>query len=427
MRLSNFAYLVAGNLTERKGRSFTAVLVLAFSTAVVLAVASLSLGFLKGVVQKAAELFPPTVLTVKPKMMNVAMLSFNAGFIDQEVVGKIRDIPGVASASPQLSMKMPLRMEVEIAGNMAATDGVVVGVEPESVRDDIHPDFTFQYDEGSSLPIPVIVPRFLLDMYNLAYSDSVGLPKLNEDYMIGKDFKLHVGETLFMGGNARKRAIIPCEVVGLSGNPNLVAGVYIPLRHAEELNEWYTDKKETPYSAVNVTVQDLTQLDQVTSTILEMNLTVEGNQETYETIRFTTRAATWIIGGFAAVIVLISLISIINMFTLMMVQRAGETSLMQAVGASRRTVVRLYLVEAMAIGLAGSLLGVLVMKPLLLTAERYLHRALPMISYLPDQLFGGGWWLVLFAVAVVPIVCALAVLPVIVRFVSSRTNLSAAA
>jgi ABC-type lipoprotein release transport system permease subunit len=418
MRAGNFAHIVWGNLTERKGRSLSAVLVIAFTVGVVLAVASLCNGFLRGVVQKAAEIFPPSVLMVKPKTLNVAMLSFNAAYIDKQVIDKIRTMPGVESARAQLSMKMPLSMEVEIYGQHAETDGVVVGVEPETVLDDVEPRYSFQYDADSTQPVPAVMPRFLLDMNNLAYADSVGLPKINENFILGHDFVLHIGTTIFMGAGGNNKATdVHCKVVGLSSNPSLVAGIYIPLKHAEELNKWFTGKETETYTALQVSVKDLDKLDEVTSSIAAMNLQVEGNKQTFETIRFTTRAAGIVIALFATVIVIIAIVSIVNMFSLILVQRSGEAALMQAVGGTRRLISGLYGAETLVLGFAGGLLGVLITLPLLRFLDRRVLGALPNYAFLPPRLFAASGWLALLCIVGATLVSLLAVLPTVTRTV----------
>lgn len=427
MRFRNFAHMVTGNLFERKGRTLGAVVVIAFTVGVVLSVASLGAGFLRGIMQKAAEAFPPSVLLVKPQTMNIAMLAFNTGAIDRDVIKQIEAIPGVADVAPQLSMKMPLQMEVEIAGQHAMTDGVVVGVEPSTVADDVDPRFRFVYDADSTQPVPSIVPRFLIDMYNLAYSESMGLPKINENFLLGKMYTLHVGETVFMGGgNASKKTSIQCRIVGLSSKANLVAGVYIPLGHAEELNQWYTGQETHQYTALHVTVKDLERLDEVTSGIREMNLAVEENRETFETIRFATRAAGTVISLFALVVVTIAAVCILNLFTLIMFQRTGEASLMRAVGATRRSILTIYLAEVGIIGLTGGLLGLLLTAPLLRAIDRKALASLPELPFVPDHLFDPSPVLMALCLVGAVSLSLLAVLPPLLATVRGQNPAQAA-
>ena len=61
--------------------------------------------------------------------------------------------------------------------------------------------------------------------------------------------------------------------------------------------------------------------------------------------------------GFAGVALLVGIFLILNTFSIIVAQRTRELALMRAIGASRRQVIRSVLVEAVAIGLVASVLG----------------------------------------------------------------------
>ncbi|WP_129841714.1 ABC transporter permease [Streptomyces sp. RFCAC02] len=62
--------------------------------------------------------------------------------------------------------------------------------------------------------------------------------------------------------------------------------------------------------------------------------------------------------GFAALAVLVGIFLIVNTFSMLVAQRTRELGLLRAVGASRRQVNRSVLVEALLLGVAGSVVGV---------------------------------------------------------------------
>src|SRR5690606_20456293 len=128
--------------------------VIAFAVAVALAVTATSSGLLRGLQEKAADLFPPTVIMAKPKTLNIAMVAFNARSINDDTVEQIKQFPGVSKVEPQLSLRIPLRMEIEIAGQYAVTDAVVIGVEPDTMTDQVQTLIPFQYNEQTSQPAP---------------------------------------------------------------------------------------------------------------------------------------------------------------------------------------------------------------------------------------------------------------------------------
>lgn len=358
MRISNFIYIVISNLTERKWRTLFAVLVIAFAVAVALSVTAISRGLLASVQQKATEMFPPAVITIKPKTVAISILEFNSASINDDTIDKISKFKEVSQIQPQLSLKIPLRMEVEIAGQYAVTDAVVVGVDPQSMTESLRPGYTFQYNDVTSQPIPCVVPRMLLDMYNLAYADSVGFPKINEDFLVGKHFTMVLGQTYLAGGGAgTKQDKLLCRVAGLSTDASLVPGVYVPMEYARRLNEWYHGHNNQAYTALQVTLRDPNSMESVTKQLSDMGLMVEGKQWAYESVIFATRLGSALLYTFALVILLISSFSILNLFSLIMAHRIDEMRLLNAVGATKSTLRSLYFFEALAIALAGVVVG----------------------------------------------------------------------
>lgn len=357
MRFTNFSYIVTGNLVEKKWRTFFAVFVIAFAVVVALAVTSISTGLLRGLQQRAADLFPPTVIMVKPKTVSLAMLAFNTAVIDQAAVDKIKDMPGVSKVEPQLSLRVPLRMEVEIAGQYAVTDAVVIGVDPDTLKANVRKGTTFAYDAATSQPIPCVVPRLLLDMYNLAYADSIGFPKINEDFLIGKHFTMVLGQTYLAGGTGGKETKLLCQVVGLVSDASLVPGVYVPMEYAREINRWYSGNNDQPYTALRILIDSPSRVDDVTAKLSGMGFMAEGNRWAYDSISAAIWISSLLLYGFAVIILIVTTFSILNLFSLIMAHRTGEMRLMMAVGATRRLLRWLYFAEALGIALAGTVIG----------------------------------------------------------------------
>lgn len=423
MRLSNYAYIVSGNLLERKGRTLLAILMVAFAIFILCLVVGLSRGFLGGVIAQAEKVFPPTLLTAKPKTVSLAMLSFNAGMLDQTALDYVRTVKGVEKAEPQLSLKVPLRMEIEIANQTGVTDAVVIGVEEDSMTEFIAPGKSFSYDESTSMPMPCILPRFLLEMYNLAYADSIGLPKISETYIIGMKFNLIIGETYLMGAPTGKSVSIPCQVVGLGSDSSLVAGVYIPLDHAKRINELYSNKKLVEYSAMRITVKDTDHLPAVMEELKKMNLMVEGNKDTYDNIKSSVRMAGSVILGLGAAVALISAVSLFNVFSVIFLERRGEIALARAIGGTRRAVLSMFSTEALVIGLLGAGLA---LTGYFLSADKINTAFLtyfPPIDFLPEKV------LTLATIDVISLMVFACGLPVAAALLSYRSgkNLAAAA
>lgn len=392
MRLANFLYIVAGNLLEKKWRTLLTVFVIAFSVLVTLGVTAISTGLMTGLKQRAADMFPPTVIMVKPKTVALAMLSFNTASINDGTVKQISELRGVSKVEPQLSLRVPLRMEVEIAGQYAVTDAVVIGVDPDTLQGSVKTGFNFAYDEATSQPIPCIVPRLLLDMYNLAYADSIGLPKINEQFLLGKRFTMVLGGTYLAGGSGAQETKLLCQVVGIVSDPSLVPGVYMPMEYARRINSDYSGSSAQPYTALRVVVDQPDQVKAIMDELSGMGLLVEGNQWAYESITSGIRISTILLYLFAGIIILISAVAILNLFSLVMAHRTGEIRLLMAVGATRSYLRWIYFSEALAMALTGAILGGLAALLLFNWAENLILGRLEAselgdLSIVPEQIF----------------------------------------
>lgn len=393
MRLANFSYIVAGNLGEKKLRTALAISVIAFAMVVALGVTALSTGLLRGLQQRVSSLFPPTVIMVKPKTVALAMLAFNSAVIDDKAVEKIRALPGVERVEPQLSLRVPLRMEVEIAGQYAVTDAVVIGVEPSTLVGDLRTGTSFEYDETTSQPIPCVVPRLLLDMYNLAYADSIGLPKINEDFLINKKFTMVLGGTYLAGSKGDKETKLLCKVVGMVSDPSLVPGVYMPVEYVQRINQDFSGEDEAvPYTALRVIIDRPDQVSAISKQLADMGLNVEGKQWAYESISSAIQLSSLLLYAFAVVILLVTAFAILNLFSLMMSSRLGEIRLLRAVGATQADLRWIYFSEALVIAVAGVIVGGLVAGGLLSWIEHMIRARLKAMdladfSLIPERVF----------------------------------------
>lgn len=392
MRRSNFFYIVIGHLTERKWQTVFAVMVIALAVIVALTVTAVTNGMLRGLQKQAGEMFPPTTVMVKPKTVGLAMLAFNTSVIDDTVVKAVESLSGVTEVQPQLSVRVPLRMEVEVGGQYAVTDAVVVGVDPAAFEGKLRLIAPFQYDDQTSQPIPCIVPRMLLDIYNLAYSDSMGLPKLNEDFLLGKRFTMVLGETYLVGGPGGKSDKLLCRVTGIVADPSLVPGVYVPMEYARRLNYWYSGNNEQPYTAMQVLIDRADRVEEVVAELSALGLSVEGNQMAYDSITFATRAGTWLLYIFVLVTLLMAAFGILNLFALIMSQRVGEMQLLTVVGATRGALRRLYFAEALMMAVVGIVIGGVFTVVILRMAESRIHAWLTSLnlenlSVVPERFF----------------------------------------
>ena len=92
----------------------------------------------------------------------------------------------------------------------------------------------------------------------------------------------------------------------------------------------------------------------------EADFTVTSQEALLETANSTNRTLTVLLGGVAAISLLVGGIGVMNIMLVSVTERIREIGLRKALGATPKVIRRQFLVEASLLGLAGGLLGVLI-------------------------------------------------------------------
>ena len=168
---------------------------------------------------------------------------------------------------------------------------------------------------------------------------------------------------------------IPFEVVGLldekgssSGWDNPDEQILIPIQTAQ-----YRIFGSDRVSSINVQVSHP---DSMTIAMIEIervlrrehgiapgrdnDFSIRDRSEFLETFEETTRTFTFLLGGIAAVSLLVGGIGIMNIMLVSVTERTREIGVRKALGATRRNIMLQFLVEALVLCLLGGLIGVAV-------------------------------------------------------------------
>lgn len=375
-------------------------------------------GVARGLRPALEKLFPERKLIVRPPALNVALLKLQTLNINDESLAAIRAIPGVARVDPQMPIGFPIHAEGTLGPTQEeiVTEIVVHGAPRDLVADGIPDDESFEWKMGEARPCPVVVSSYFLDLYNLGISESTGLPKLNESAMIGRKFNLVLGESVIvMGAGSGKRKTVGCAVVGFTRDPNL-AGIAIPLGAVRAFNEWYSGADfVAKYNVVQIEVASTGDLEPVASAIRAMGYTASMPGKAFEQWRWAMRGGAALALLLALGVLFIALGNVVNTFALTLIERREEIGLLQALGASRRLVRRLYLAEIAWVGLTAAAGGAAAATVAALIVTQFLSRLTSGLATLRDLSVVPGW-MVLAGVIVGVIGLSLAVTwPVVTR------------
>ncbi len=387
MRLSGILYLLRIQFREYRLLSFQAIFVVAFLVAGLLLTEVTTKGIISGINRAKAQ-FPRGQLIVSPKHINVSGLGLSVGKLTDDSLKEISAIKGVEAVNPQMGLKVPLRAEAEMMGQRAASDIVLIGIDEAMVKDKISPNYRFTYDPAKDDAIPVMVPALFFDLFNLAYAESIGFPKLNDKFITGRKFTLYCGESLVFGPSAASAAmadsVYQCRIVGVCDVPGLTSGGYIPLSAAKYLNK--RNKQPTDVYLKALVKTDPVLVPEIEKAIGDLGFMVESNRAVLDRIRFASEVIIGLIVVFAVTVLTIAFICLFNLYTNLYELRRQDFGLMRCVGASQAFILFFCVLETLLRTILAGVLGGGLTYLGLVYANAKLIKVLPQVSFLPTVL-----------------------------------------
>ncbi|MEQ8819080.1 MAG: FtsX-like permease family protein [Sumerlaeia bacterium] len=358
MKLSAWRWLLWSELRSQPGRAALIV----FAATVSAAIAAFVFGIL-GYIQEEVRpeirsLFPESRLIVRQPDLDISILRFNFGRIDDRIVDQVRAIEGVEAVYPQMAAQFPASATVTIGslGDGLATDVVIHGVPPELVAQDLPPgtDWTWEPDSGES--VPIAVSAYFLDLYNLGLAEGAGLPKLSEAAAIGRVFDLELGASTMGLASAGKPRTIKGKVVGLTRNP-LVVGLAAPLETVAAWNEEFAPRKAGAYKILHVDATGPEEALAVQTAIGEMGLRAELASENLDKVVRYVTAAEWALRVAVALILALAAVGIVTTVGAAMRDRVAVWGLHRATGLSPGRLLAVVLMQSLLMAAVAAAIG----------------------------------------------------------------------
>ncbi|MBA2565708.1 MAG: ABC transporter permease [Gemmatimonadetes bacterium] len=392
MRPGKALAVATRSLARRRGR--TAMLV----SGVVVGVAFLVLllGFVEGMrrnlVEKLVGTLPVTHLEVSTRSYGVGALQFDNPFadLDSAAVARIAAMPGVDRVLPMAGLRVAAQLRASFFGRGFATDAAVYGILPDQLGEDLPAGGAFS--RRLSGPVPAVVSRKLIDMYNTGFAESNGLPKLNERILVNQDAMLTIGSSsLSPAAFGAPVDHVPLQIVGASDNVPL-ACISVPIEYVREWNGRLRDEQAAgAYLSAIVVAEDARAVESVARDLEAAGLQVDTGRESAEKIGAIARYLSLAFGLVGVVILFVSGLGIANALALSVLERSREIGVFRAVGASRGNVRTVFLLEALLLGMGGSILGIGTALGLQEVADRLILRSLPDSPLIPATFFVTTW------------------------------------
>jgi ABC-type lipoprotein release transport system permease subunit len=376
--------LARGNLVRELGALAVSASGVALGTGCLVFFLALGAG-LAGVVDAVFPVSTREVEVVVPQLAIGNLLGEQR--IDDATVARLRKLRGVAGAYPKMQLRVPavtrydglffgreIHMGLEVVAN---------GLMPELVGTDAHIPFE---DGGEAQPIPIVVNRRLLELYNKVFAPQRNLPRVTESMLIGFQLPVELGRSWVAGRTLPNTQQTSLQIAGFSERATL-AGVSMPLASIERINAKYGADPHT-YSSVLVRAQSADDVADVAAAVKKLGLDIDETEKRYAVqIGAAVELVTLALSLLAALITLLAAVNTMQTFYASVRERIREIGVLRAVGATRGDVAAVVLAEAAATGLVGGIAGVILARVAALAVDRLARTGLPDFPFKPPTFF----------------------------------------
>lgn len=365
MKPRSFLELLFTNLRRHFVRSFTASIGIIIGIGSLYFFITIGTGLNNFISGQEMQKLPMNMLRVRTTELSLGVFRLGqpkfmkSATISPEAVARFRKLPGVDTVYPVMNVMFPISALLSFTSLLPEgqyrrayrTDLIMSGAPEGLVKDDLSvKGVPFS---RKSWPIPVLVSRRILDIYNSAFAGSQNLPSLSEKALRNFRFQLILGRSTLIRREGVKGVKVPCRVVGFTDKAEML-GLVMPLDYVKIYNRRFIPGWKQPrYSSVYILATSSDKVATIADTIEKMGYTVHAEKKVSNLILLVT----FMLGLFSAVIIFVAAISIFNAFTVIVNQRRMEIGLFRSFGATRGFIRSLFLAESSIIGAATGLIG----------------------------------------------------------------------
>ncbi len=330
MKYSFIFRLAIKNLLGRKLRTFLTIMGVAISVGFVCLLMAFSYGLQRAATEQIAS--GDTL-----KNIDVSNGSSKLVSLDNTAIDKIKDFSEVAKVYPQIA----LAGDVQIGESKS--DGVIYGTNND-LLDIIKPKMVggnlYAQDANQTVILNTTLARKLTN----------NAPETLVGQII--DLRLVLRTDLFTDKTAVTQIkAIKATVAGITEDGK-TSYAFVPLKTVTDLG---VDR----YSAFKVQLKSADDVEKVKSQIEFMELKVSSVKDTIDQVNQFFQVFQIILVSVGAISVIVATLGIFNTMTISLIEKTREVGLMKILGVKKVYIRRIFMTEALIIGLAGGLIGVI--------------------------------------------------------------------
>lgn len=351
--------LALQNLKEQKIPVLLGIFSITIASASIMLLWGIQNGISYSAISEARKNNPENQLIIRQKSEPNKLSSLIPGLSQKKLVNedltKISELEGIEKIYPESFFLGIASIEVNALGLNLITDSMIFGLPFEFIKENT--SLTAAEWSDTKSPYPVIIPRRILDLYNLTLAPAQGLPTLTEKDLIGKSLTLYPNYSSFFPNLREKRDIIPLKIIGFSDRTNL-AGITVSPEVVDKLNQKYFGKSGNQY--LEIFIQTKNDPKQVAEEIEALGYTTSYLSKNIEEIQEKLAYLKYSLSVLAIIIILLSGLSIMGSFLARFHDKTREIALYYALGATTRQTKKILLYESVILAGIGSITGAVI-------------------------------------------------------------------
>ncbi len=358
MRFDDLVRIVFRNLNRVRVRTLLTTLGVIIGVAAIVTLLSVALGFQESITGQLEGIGDVNQITVMRPRFGPGMVRGGGSvarsemkILDDEAIEEIETVEGVQTVIPSLSVNGTIEV-----GRYQTTSNLT-GIDPGKMS-----TLEIIMKEGRLLrkndKDAIVVGYSVNDTFREKKTK-----KLVENMdILGKKAEI-VLTRLDDDGNEEKKSF-KVKIVGIIEEKGTESDyvIYIPLKLAVEIREWTADQpnilKEEGYDRLTVRAADSSMVEDLTQKIEEMGFQAFSFKEMVTSLNEVFTILEIVLLGIGAIALIVAALGIINTMLMSILERTREIGIMKVVGASNADVTRIFLMEALGIGLLGGIGGV---------------------------------------------------------------------
>lgn len=382
------------NLIHRRARTLLTASGITIGIAALVVLIGISEGVRQAAYNSVSETSSYKIIDVLPNIQGNRLFQLVApgkgDKLTEKTLEEVKKLDHIANIYPEYTVKKAISIEGTIFGQTLKTDSIVLGIEEDYIKSELPENQKWEVEKGV---IPFLISSRLLEMYNFTIAQTNNLPILKQEDFIGREVNIFVGESTLISGLKSKEGVLRGRIVGFSPKVDLI-GITVPDNslHLFGSTETHTLNK------IHVEVDQISNLEFLAAKIEELGYSTEYIQKRIEGLQKTFSFLFLGLSSISLTILIVSALSILNIFLASVRERQHGIGVMRSLGATKKQILEIFLLEASLIGFLGATSGAILGYASSFVIDKIIRELLPVqFKFLEDSLVIISFELVVFS------------------------------